>query len=161
MKKILFVCLGNICRSPGAEAIMKAWIKKEGKEKEFLIDSAGLYSGHAGALPDERMRRHASRRGYVLDSRARTFYPTADFAEFDMIIGMDDQNIRDLQRMATSEEERNKIHKMTDFCQRFSYRDSVPDPYYGGDSGFELVLDLLEDAVEGLLIYLNGEDYKG
>ena len=157
MKKILFVCLGNICRSPGAEAIMKAWIKKEGKEKEFLIDSAGLYSGHAGALPDERMRRHASRRGYVLDSRARTFYPTADFAEFDMIIGMDDQNIRDLQRMATSEEEKNKIFKMTDFCQRFSYRDSVPDPYYGGDSGFELVLDLLEDAVEGLLDQLENE----
>ena len=158
MKKILFVCLGNICRSPGAEAIMKAWIKKEGKEKEFLIDSAGLYSGHAGALPDERMRRHASRRGYVLDSRARTFYPTADFAEFDMIIGMDDQNIRDLQRMATSEEEKNKIFKMTDFCQRFSYRDSVPDPYYGGDSGFELVLDLLEDAVEGLLTYLDEKE---
>ena len=157
MKKILFVCLGNICRSPGAEAIMKAWIKKEGKEKEFLIDSAGLYSGHAGALPDERMRRHASRRGYVLDSRARTFYPTADFAEFDMIIGMDDQNIRDLQRMATSEEEKNKIFKMTDFCQRFSYRDSVPDPYYGGDSGFELVLDLLEDAVEGLLDQLENK----
>ena len=157
MKKILFVCLGNICRSPGAEAIMKAWIKKEGKEKEVLIDSAGLYSGHAGALPDERMRRHASRRGYVLDSRARTFYPTADFAKFDMIIGMDDQNIRDLQRMATSVEEKNKIFKITDFCQRFSYRDSVPDPYYGGDSGFELVLDLLEDAVEGLLDQLENK----
>ena len=108
MKKILFVCLGNICRSPGAEAIMKAWIKKEGKEKEFLIDSAGLYSGHAGALPDERMRRHASRRGYVLDSRARTFYPTADFAEFDMIIGMDDQNIEALKRAAINEEEKSE-----------------------------------------------------
>ena len=118
MKKILFVCLGNICRSPGAEAIMKAWIKKEGKEKEFLIDSAGLYSGHAGALPDERMRRHASRRGYVLDSRARTFYPTADFAEFDMIIGMDDQNIEALKRAAINEEERAKIFKMTDFCRK-------------------------------------------
>ena len=118
MKKILFVCLGNICRSPGAEAIMKAWIKKEGKEKEFLIDSAGLYSGHAGALPDERMRRHASRRGYVLDSRARTFYPTADFAKFDMIIGMDDQNIEALKRAAINEEERAKIFKMTDFCRK-------------------------------------------
>jgi len=110
MKKILFVCLGNICRSPGAEAIMKAWIKKEGKEKEFLIDSAGLYSGHAGALPDERMRRHASRRGYVLDSRARTFYPTADFAEFDMIIGMDDQNIEALKRAAINEEDCFILH---------------------------------------------------
>ena len=68
-----------------------------------------------------------------------------------MIIGMDDQNVRDLRRMATTEEERGKIYKMTDFCRGFSYRDSVPDPYYGGAAGFELVLDLLEDAVEGLL----------
>lgn len=98
-----------------------------------------------------RMQSHAIRRGYDLTSLSRKFYPDADFSDFDMIIGMDDQNIRDLQRMATSEEEKNKIFKMTDFCQRFSYRDSVPDPYYGGDSGFELVLDLLEDAVEGLL----------
>ena len=82
---------------------------------------------------------------------------TEDFYNFDLIIGMDDQNIRDLQRMATSEEEKNKIFKMTDFCQRFSYRDSVPDPYYGGDSGFELVLDLLEDAVEGLLDQLENK----
>ena len=152
MKKILFVCLGNICRSPG-EAIMKAWIKKEGKEKEFLIDSAGLYSGHAGALPDERMRRHASRRGYVLDSRARTFYPTADFAEFDMIIGMDDQNIEALKRAAINEEERAKIFKMTDFCRKSTSYSEIPDPYYEGPQGFELVLDLLEDAVAGLYWY--------
>ena len=92
----------------------------------------------------------------VMDN-IRKFYPDADFSDFDMIIGMDDQNIRDLQRMATSEEEKNKIFKMTDFCQRFSYRDSVPDPYYGGDSGFELVLDLLEDAVEGLLDQLGNK----
>ena len=153
MKKILFVCLGNICRSPGAEAIMKAWIKKEGKEKEFLIDSAGLYSGHAGALPDERMRRHASRRGYVLDSRARTFYPTADFAEFDMIIGMDDQNIEALKRAAINEEERAKIFKMTDICRKSTSYSEIPDPYNEGPQGFELVLDLLEDAVAGLYWY--------
>lgn len=150
MKKILFVCLGNICRSPGAEAIMKAIVRREGKEKEFYIDSAGLYSGHAGALPDERMRRHAAKRGYELDSRARTFYPTADFAEFDLIIGMDDQNIRELRRLATSDDERDKIFKMTDFCQQPTRYTVVPDPYYEGPEGFELVLNLLEDAVEGL-----------
>lgn len=150
MKKILFVCLGNICRSPGAEAIMKAIVRREGKEKEFYIDSAGLYSGHAGALPDERMRRHAAKRGYELDSRARTFYPTADFAEFDLIIGMDDQNIRELRRLATSDDERDKIFKMTDFCQKPTRYTVVPDPYYEGPEGFELVLNLLEDAVEGL-----------
>ena len=150
MKKILFVCLGNICRSPGAEAILKSIVKRESREKEFYIDSAGLYGGHAGALPDERMRRHAARRGYVLDSRARTFYPTADFAEFDLIIGMDDQNVRELRRLAVNEEEKAKIFKMTDFCQRLTSYTVVPDPYYEGSEGFELVLDLLEDAVEGL-----------
>jgi len=151
MKKLLFVCLGNICRSPGAEAIMKALVKQKGLERDFQIDSAGLYSGHAGALPDERMRRHAGRRGYQLDSRARAFYPSADFAEFDMIIGMDDQNILTLKRLAVNEEERAKIFKMTDFCRKFTSWTEVPDPYYGGDAGFELVLDLLEDATQGLL----------
>ena len=97
------------------------------------------------------MQAHAIRRGYELTSLSRKFYPDADFENFDMIIGMDDQNVRDLRRMATTEEERGKIYKMTDFCRGFSYRDSVPDPYYGGAAGFELVLDLLEDAVEGLL----------
>ena len=160
-KRILFVCLGNICRSPSAEAIMKYYVKERGLEEQYYIDSAGISGYHSGDPADRRMQSHAIRRGYDLTSLSRMFYLDADFSDFDMIIGMDDQNIRDLQRMATSEEERNKIHKMTDFCQRFSYRDSVPDPYYGGDSGFELVLDLLEDAVEGLLIYLNGGDYKG
>ena len=140
-KRILFICLGNICRSPSAEAIMKYYVKDRGLEEQYYIDSAGISGYHSGDPADRRMK----------------FYPDADFSDFDMIIGMDDQNIRDLQRMATSEEEKNKIFKMTDFCQRFSYRDSVPDPYYGGDSGFELVLDLLEDAVEGLLDQLENE----
>lgn len=157
MKRILFVCLGNICRSPGAEAIMKAVVNREGKEPEFYIDSAGLYSGHAGALPDARMRSHAGKRGYRLDSRARVFYPSADFADFDMIIGMDDQNIRGLKQLAETDAERNKIFKMTDFCQKNSHYTVVPDPYYEGADGFELVLDLLEDAVEGLYKYCQKE----
>lgn len=150
MKRILFVCLGNICRSPGAEAIMKALVERKGEKEEFYIDSAGLYSGHAGALPDERMRKHAEKRGYCLDSRARTFYPSADFADFDLIIGMDNQNVMALKSMAVSREEKNKIHKMTDFCRKITSYHIVPDPYYEGPEGFELVLDLLEDAVEGL-----------
>ncbi len=157
MKRILFVCLGNICRSPGAEAVMKALVKQEGREGEFFIDSAGLYSGHAGALPDERMRRAAAKRGYCLDSRARTFYPSADFPAFDMIIGMDDQNIAALKRLAENDEERAKICRMTDFCRKPTSYSSVPDPYYEGPEGFELVLDLLEDAVAGLYQYLNGQ----
>lgn len=154
-KRILFICLGNICRSPSAEAIMKYYVKERGLEGQYYIDSAGISGYHSGDPADRRMQSHAIRRGYDLTSLSRKFYPDADFSDFDMIIGMDDQNIRDLQRMATSAEEKNKIFKITDFCQRFSYRDSVPDPYYGGDSGFELVLDLLEDAVEGLLTYLD------
>ena len=153
MKKILYVCLGNICRSPGAEAIMKARVRSAGEEKEFLIDSAGLYGGHAGALPDERMRRAAGKRGYQLDSRARAFYPSADFVDFDMIIGMDDENIRMLNRLAQDETERSKIFRMTDFCRKNTSFSSVPDPYYEGPAGFELVLDLLEDAVEGVWHY--------
>lgn len=151
MKKILFVCLGNICRSPGAEGVMKALIKREGLEEDFYIDSAGTYGGHSGDFPDSRMRVHAARRGYDLDSRARKFYPEADFAEFDMIIGMDNQNIQDLRRMAKNDTELAKIHKMTEYCTRLTHLTEVPDPYYSGADGFELVLDLLEDATAGLL----------
>lgn len=151
MKKLLFVCLGNICRSPSAEAVMKHYVKEKGWEDRFFIDSAGLSGWHSGGPADERMQHHAKRRGYELTSRSRKFYPSADFKEFDMIIGMDDQNVRDLRALAETEEELGKIYKMTDFCRRFSYRTAVPDPYYGGDAGFELVLDLLEDGVEGLL----------
>lgn len=151
MKRILFVCLGNICRSPGAEAVMKALVKREGLDSGFFIDSAGTYGGHGGDLPDARMRTHAARRGYKLDSRARRFYPEADFANFDMIIGMDDQNIADLMRLAENDGERGKIYRMTSFCTRLTHFKEVPDPYYTGADGFELVLDLLEDAAAGLL----------
>ena len=133
---------------------MKYYVKKRGLESQYDIDSAGISGYHSGDHADRRMQSHAIRRGYDLTSLSRKFYPDADFSSFDMIIGMDDQNINDLRRLATSEEENKKIYKMTDFCQRFSYRDSVPDPYYGGDAGFELALDLLEDAVEGLLDWL-------
>lgn len=128
---------------------MKAFVRERGMENEFFIDSAGIYGGHSGALPDERMRKHAQKRGYVLDSRARQFYASADFAEFDMIIGMDNQNIADLKRMAITDEEAGKIYRMTDFCRGNTVKE-VPDPYYGGDEGFEFVLDLLEDAVSGI-----------
>lgn len=161
MKRILFVCLGNICRSPGAEGIMKELVRKEGFEDQFFIDSAGTYGGHNGALPDERMRIHAQRRGYNLESRARHFYAEADFANFDMIIGMDDQNIADLRRLAQNDQELGKIYKMTDFCQRIKGHTIVPDPYYSGSHGFELVLDILEDAVRGLLDRIKCENELG
>lgn len=148
--KILFVCLGNICRSSSAEAVMKHLVQEAGREAEFLIDSAGILSYHQGELPDPRMRAHAARRGYRLLHRSRPVC-TEDFLRFDLIIGMDDRNLEDLKERAPSVEACAKIRRMTDYCTRFTYADHVPDPYYGGAEGFEHVLDLLEDACAGLL----------
>lgn len=149
-KKILFVCLGNICRSPSAEAVFNGVIKNEGKAAQFEVDSAGTSGWHAGEPADQRMQSHAIKRGFDLTSISRKFDPRTDFDYFDMIIGMDDSNIQNLKQMARNNGDRQKIHKMTDFCQTFDY-DEVPDPYYGGSEGFELVLDLLEDSCKGLL----------
>lgn len=152
MKRILFVCLGNICRSSSAEEIMRTLVKKAGLEHEIEVDSAGILSYHEGELPDSRMRMHASRRGYNLTHRSRPV-KTLDFFEFDMLIGMDDRNIQDLTDRSPDLDSLKKIHRMTDFC-RTKVADHVPDPYYGGAQGFENVLDILEDACEGLLISL-------
>jgi protein-tyrosine phosphatase len=145
---VLFVCLGNICRSPSAEAILKKLAKEAGLENKIVVDSAGLLDYHEGELPDPRMRQHASHRGYVLDSPSRPIR-TKDFSDFDWIIGMDNQIINALKRQAPNTESLGKIHKMTDFLHDKRY-DHVPDPYYGGSAGFELVLDILEDACRGL-----------
>lgn len=150
MKKILFVCLGNICRSCTAEEIMRSLIVKNKLEDDFYVDSAGILSVHQGELPDSRMRMHAAKRGYQLEHRSRPVRRD-DFLKFDLIVAMDEQNVRDLSRLvpAGSGAEK-KIRRMTDFCLRQT-ADSVPDPYYGGAEGFERVLDILEDACEGLL----------
>ncbi len=147
--RILFVCLGNICRSPSAEAVMKKLVKDAGLDNYIEVDSAGIMGYHEGEHADQRMRAHASRRGYVLDSISRPVR-TTDFYDFDLIIGMDDRNIDDLKRKAPDLESVAKIHQMTEYSRNKLY-DHVPDPYYGGASGFELVLDLLEDACGGLL----------
>ena len=148
--KILFVCLGNICRSSSAEGVMKQLIEQAGREDEFIIDSAGILSYHQGELPDSRMRAHATRRGYDLTHRSRPVC-TDGFYDFDLIIGMDDRNIDDLKDRAPSVEAWKKIHRMTEYCTKFTHADHVPDPYYGGAEGFEYVLDVLEDACAGLL----------
>ena len=151
-KKILFVCLGNICRSSTAEGVMLHLIKEAGLEKELVIDSAGILAYHQGELPDSRMRAHAARRGYELVHRSRPVR-TEDFYNFDLIIGMDDRNMDDLKEKAPSPAEWKKIHRMTEYCTRIP-ADHVPDPYYGGAEGFEYVLDILEDACAGLLTSL-------
>lgn len=150
-KKILFVCLGNICRSSSAEGVMKHLVEQAGRTAEFEIDSAGILSYHQGELPDPRMRSHAARRGYQLLHRSRPV-TKEDFFHFDLIIGMDDQNIDDLRQLAPSPEACEKIHRMTEYCTSHPHANHVPDPYYGGAEGFEYVLDLLEDACAGLLL---------
>jgi protein-tyrosine phosphatase len=149
-KKILFVCLGNICRSPSAEAVFNGIVKKNGKAGDFEVDSAGTSAWHAGEPADRRMQSHAIKRGFNLTSISRKFDPHTDFDHFDLIIGMDDSNIQKLKQLARTASDLDKIYKMTDFSREFNDNE-VPDPYYGGEEGFELVLDLLEDACEGLL----------
>ena len=122
--KILFVCLGNICRSPSAEAVMKKLIHDAGLDDRIKVDSAGIIGYHAGEKADPRMRSHAARRGYKLDSISRPVC-TEDFFDFDLIIGMDHRNIDDLKRKAPDLESVEKIHQMTEYSQNKLY-DHVP-----------------------------------
>jgi protein-tyrosine phosphatase len=151
--RILFVCLGNICRSPAAEGIMKKLVADRNLQNVIEIDSAGTSGWHNGALPDTRMRAHGKKRGYDFCSLSRKFIP-ADFDRFDYIVVMDSSNFANVKALATTQEEVEKIHLMTDFSTRITSYDHIPDPYYGGASGFELVIDLLEDACSGLIIRL-------
>lgn len=142
--------MGNICRSPSAEAVFTSLAEKKGLSGQFEIDSAGTGGWHVGNPADQRMQSHAIKRGYNLTSIARKFDPNTDFDHFDYIIGMDNENIQSLKRIARNANDREKIYKMMNFSLNSKY-DEVPDPYYGGEKGFELVLDLLEDACNGLL----------
>ena len=151
---ILFVCLGNICRSPAAEAIMKEKLGQLGMAAaDVTVDSAGIGSWHEGQLPDRRMRSHGADRGYDISSRARQIR-REDFERFDYIFGMDHENMADLRRLARTDEERGKILCAADFMTRHPGYDTVPDPYYGGANGFELALDLIEDACDGIIARL-------
>lgn len=150
--KILFVCLGNICRSPAGEGIMKNIISKKGLDDKLEVDSAGTSGYHDGDLPDHRMRRHGARREYVFDSLSRKF-TVNDFDDFDIILAMDDSNYSNIMRLSPDLESQKKVHRMVEFSQKHGY-DHIPDPYYMGADGFELVLDLLEDACDGLMKHI-------
>ncbi len=156
-KNILFVCLGNICRSPAAEGIFRHLVEAQHLTDHFQIDSAGTYGGHRGELPDARMRHAAAARGYKLTHRSRQIR-TDDFDKFDRIVVMDDSNYERVHRLAPSPQAVQKIFRMSDFCRRHPHADHIPDPYYEGSEGFEKVLDLLEDACEGLLEELKKEE---
>ena len=147
-KSVLFVCMGNICRSPSAEAVFLAKVQAAGLSDEITCDSAGTLGYHSGSRADSRMRAAAARRGYSLESIARQVRPE-DFERFDAIIAMDDENYEHLAAMQARQGGKAKLCRMCDFGNHGATE--VPDPYYGGQNGFERVLDILEDACEGLL----------
>lgn len=149
MINVLFVCMGNICRSPSGEAVMNGVVKKAGLDDKILCDSAGTIAFHEGEKADSRMQSHAVKRGYDLTSIARKIRFN-DFEKFDYIITMDNANYADVLGMDSEGLYSHKVSKMTDYCTEHNDTE-VPDPYYGGPEGFEHVLDLLEDACEGLL----------
>ncbi len=151
--KILFVCLGNICRSPAAEGIMRHLTELRGVEQLFHVDSAGIGNWHVGQLPDSRMRRHGLRHGYHFDHHARQICRD-DFARFDLLVGMDGENLHDMALLAPDKASRKKITDIAQFLRHHPHFRTVPDPYYGGEQDFETVIELLEDACEGLLDHL-------
>ncbi|HEV2271649.1 MAG TPA: low molecular weight protein-tyrosine-phosphatase [Steroidobacteraceae bacterium] len=150
--RILFVCLGNICRSPTAEVVFRAVASREAPEIVLEIDSAGTAGYHVGELPDQRTRQAAARRGYDLSAlRARVVEPR-DFESFDLILAMDRENLRALQRRAPPQA-RDRLRLFLEFAPEAGIAE-VPDPYYGGPNGFEDVLDLIEAASRGLVEHL-------
>lgn len=155
MKRVLFVCTGNICRSPTAEGVLRKLAADAGLAHRIAVDSAGTHGYHAGEAPDARAQAHARRRGYDLSGlRARRF-TREDFQAFDLILAMDREHHAILARLAPPSAGQ-KLRMMLEFARRPG-GDEVPDPYYGGPDGFELVLDLIEDAAEGLLDHLKAE----
>ena len=149
--KLLFICLGNICRSPAAEGIMRQMVEERALFNDIIVDSAGIGSWHVGEMPDPRMRKHAARRGYDLSPlRARQFR-SDDFQKFDYIIVMDEENYHDVMERGGVYADARKVLRMKDYFIRYKGQQSVPDPYYGGAEGFERALNLIEDGCEGLL----------
>ncbi len=150
--KVLFVCMGNICRSPTAEGVFRKLVEERGLQDTIHIDSAGTHAYHVGSAPDKRAQRAANNRDIDLSKlRGRQFQPV-DFDEFDYIMVMDRSNLKNV--LALSEgEARGQVGLFLDFAQT-ARTDEVPDPYYGGDRGFEYVLDLIEEASSGLLAHI-------
>ena len=148
---LLFVCLGNICRSPTAEGVMRSLVAEAGMDQQVEIDSAGTGGWHVGSSPDERATAAAAAQGVTLEGRARRI-EAEDFERFDLILAMDAANLRDLRAIAGSAGAREKVRLLREFDPNSAHPElDVPDPYYGGEEGFGTVLSLVRDACEGLL----------
>ena len=155
--KLLFVCLGNICRSPAAEGVFLHLLNQRGLSDRFVVDSAGTGGWHTGNPADRRMQAAAGRRGIQLPSRARQI-SLDDLSDFDLVLTMDDANLTAVQGLAREAGRRATatVQPMLSYAKRFTETE-VPDPYYGGEAGFEHVLDLLEDACSNLLDELSSQ----
>ena len=153
--RVLFVCMGNICRSPAAEIVFRKLVHDVDLNDRIEIDSAGTTGYHAGNLPDHRMSATLESRGYQIAGHSRQI-KRSDLEAFDLILVADDDNLHEVNRLDSDHKQRHKIKRLTDFCIEQSAA-HVPDPYYGGSRGFEEVADLVEDACAGLLDHLQKE----
>lgn len=150
MIRVLFVCLGNICRSPTAHGVFRQMVENAGLADQVSVDSAGTAAWHIGKSPDQRSARHAALRGYDLSPLRARQAVADDFYQFDYVLAMDKENLLNLQQICPAGAPVEPRLLLADFAQSFNQLE-VPDPYYGGDAGFEQVLDLVEDACQGLL----------
>jgi protein-tyrosine phosphatase len=150
--RLLFVCLGNICRSPSAEGVMRSLVAQAGLADRIVLDSAGTGSWHVGSPPDTRAAAAASARGVAVEGRARQV-ERVDFEQFDLLLAMDRENLGVLRRLAPDDDARRRVRLLREFdpASTGSADLDVPDPYYGAANGFDLVLDLIEAACAGLL----------
>jgi protein-tyrosine phosphatase len=152
MTKVLFVCMGNICRSPTAEGVFRQRVREAGLEQRITIDSAGTHDYHIGKPPDRRAQAAAAGRGYDLSGLRGRQVEKRDFDEFDYILAMDAENLTNLNRIKPAGH-KAQVRLFLEFARDHALRE-VPDPYYGGDQGFEQVLDMVEDAASGLLQHI-------
>lgn len=149
MTRILFVCMGNICRSPAAEIVLRKMVGDAGLDDTFEIDSAGTIGFHKGKPPDSRMSAHLGKNGYPVEGRSRQL-TARDIREFDLILTMDEENLADALALDPSGEFHHKVKPFVDFLTEHD-APRIPDPYYGGDEGFAHVIELLEDGCANLL----------
>ena len=152
---VVFVCMGNICRSPTAEAVFRAKVREAGLEEQIIIDSAGTHDYHIGSPPDTRTRRAASQRGYDMSALRGRQVEVADFSRFDYVLAMDNANMAILQKLCP-QIYKDRLGLFLHYAEKHHERE-VPDPYYGGEDGFERVLDMVEDAATGLLLHIKAK----